>query len=138
MTWVYIDQSPYRDDPAHLVTHKYCVSLQNICSSTAFSALDSSRNRDYLNMWKTLDNTVGSSIEREIQLLSEENLVEPLIAHELSQNLPSGHGLFIGNSMPIRDMEMYSSAGQNPNALAANRGASGIDGIISTAAGKTM
>ena len=52
--------------------------------------------------------------------------------------------------MPIRDMDMYSSPSPAPNAalhpagqagsplgtrVAANRGASGIDGVLSTAAG---
>lgn len=138
MKWIYVGINPYRDDPVHLITHKFCTSLQDTCSSTAFSMLDSLSNRDYLNIWRTLDNTVGASIEREMQLLSQEKLVEPLIAHELSQSLPPGHGLFIGNSMPIRDMDMYASTAQSlgPYAVAANRGASGIDGVVSTAAGK--
>ena len=37
--------------------------------------------------------------------------------------------------MPIRDMDMYASPGKNPVVVGANRGASGIDGIIASAAG---
>lgn len=65
----------------------------------------------------------------------------------------AGDGLFIGNSMPIRDLDMYAttrspctasssaSQGQGPvqagigAPVACNRGASGIDGVLSTAAG---
>ena len=58
----------------------------------------------------------------------------------------AGNGLFIGNSMPIRDMDMYatwahvsSNQGTVPDGngcpVASNRGASGIDGVLSTAAG---
>lgn len=46
------------------------------------------------------------------------------------------HGLFVSNSMPARDMDSYAAPTADttvPTAL--NRGVSGIDGIISTAAG---
>ena len=60
---------------------------------------------------------------------------------------PAGDALFIGNSMPIRDIDAYGGATphlsgfgdeiKNPIGppIAANRGASGIDGVLSTAAG---
>jgi len=45
-------------------------------------------------------------------------------------------GLFLSNSMPVRDMDLYASpSGSQPFVTGMNRGASGIDGIISTAAG---
>ena len=66
----------------------------------------------------------------------------------LSRMLPAGHGLFLGNSMPIRDMDMYADRSTAADASAAaegealcgvavgsNRGASGIDGVVSSAAG---
>lgn len=43
--------------------------------------------------------------------------------------------VFLGNSMPVRDVDLYATmSGQAPHVLA-NRGASGIDGNIATAAG---
>src|SRR5947209_4651682 len=91
----------------------------------------------------------------------------PFFLQPLHRWLPPGHGLFLGNSMPIRDVEMYgtslpdntsnhasssSSGGSSSNAVAvgaggsprlgtpvaANRGASGIDGVLSTAAGEMV
>ncbi len=57
-------------------------------------------------------------------------------AHLLSKHLPEGHGLFLANSMPVRDMDVYaaSRSGSLPP-TGTNRGASGIDGNIATAAG---
>lgn len=79
--------------------------------------------------------------------------------------LIAGNGLFIGNSMPVRDMDMYatwqrqqslsqastshsaSEQARSPQPsqgdvqegvgapVGSNRGASGIDGVLSTAAG---
>jgi 2-succinyl-5-enolpyruvyl-6-hydroxy-3-cyclohexene-1-carboxylate synthase len=53
-----------------------------------------------------------------------------------SSLMDEGYGLFVSNSMPARDMDMYAAptAGK-PVQTALNRGVSGIDGIISTAAG---
>ena len=74
----------------------------------------------------------------------EQMLSEPVVAHLLSTLLPWNENLFLGNSMPIRDMDMYGSGSTRAPAAfplpggartAANRGASGIDGIVSTAIG---
>lgn len=57
-------------------------------------------------------------------------------ARQLSSIMDPSHALFLANSMPVRDMDMYGARHQ-PRILpvAMNRGASGIDGLIATAAG---
>jgi len=59
---------------------------------------------------------------------------EPLIAREISQNLPDGAALFIASSRPIRDIEAFGAARRGIKTFA-NRGLAGIDGNISTALG---
>ena len=59
---------------------------------------------------------------------------EPLIAREISQNLPDGAALFISSSRPIRDIEAFGAARRGIMTFA-NRGLAGIDGNISTALG---
>ena len=61
---------------------------------------------------------------------SEITLVET-IANKLNNN----DILFIGNSMPIRIFDQFSGKLKNNIKLFSNRGASGIDGIISTSLG---
>jgi len=57
-------------------------------------------------------------------------------ARIVSELLPPDHLLFLSNSMPVRAMDTYAHTGkENPIKTGTNRGASGIDGIISTAAG---
>jgi 2-succinyl-5-enolpyruvyl-6-hydroxy-3-cyclohexene-1-carboxylate synthase len=51
------------------------------------------------------------------------------------ESLQSGDTIFVGNSLPIRDIDLFTiNTDKNIN-IYANRGASGIDGIISTAMG---
>ena len=43
--------------------------------------------------------------------------------------------LFLSNSMPVRDMDLYANTLDKPILVGTNRGVSGIDGILSTATG---
>ena len=52
--------------------------------------------------------------------------------HEL---LPEEATIFVGNSMPIRDLDSFFHYNQKGIHIMANRGANGIDGTISTALG---
>ncbi|MSR89127.1 MAG: 2-succinyl-5-enolpyruvyl-6-hydroxy-3-cyclohexene-1-carboxylic-acid synthase [Candidatus Margulisbacteria bacterium] len=53
----------------------------------------------------------------------------------ISQNLPENWNVFCGNSTPIRLWDRYAIPTKTPYPVYANRGASGIDGLISTASG---
>ena len=80
------------------------------------------------------------------QLISYENTVEDIIQPEMGfhegaiakccvESIESGGQLFIGNSMPIRDVDMSTSTSQQFVTTYSNRGVSGIDGVVSTALG---
>lgn len=89
--------------------------------------------------------------EMSFQISAESSLTEPYIAHMLSKALTSESALFIGNSMPIRDVDMYGCSSENSShvvdmmlsaelpcqwiQVTGNRGASGIDGLLSSATG---
>ena len=68
-------------------------------------------------------------------LLDAEPLLEAGVARQLGRSLPAGQALYVSNSMPVRDIDSYLRARAEPLAVHANRGASGIDGVISAATG---
>jgi len=62
-------------------------------------------------------------------------LTEPLVAWLVSQHIGSDDGLFLASSMPVRDMDTFGDTQRESLPVEANRGASGIDGTIASAAG---
>jgi 2-succinyl-5-enolpyruvyl-6-hydroxy-3-cyclohexene-1-carboxylate synthase len=64
-------------------------------------------------------------------------LCEPEIARELAAALPDNAVLWCGNSLSVRDIDLFLP-GRTDVSVLASRGASGIDGTASTAIGVTL
>ena len=60
---------------------------------------------------------------------------ETSIIPQIIDSLPSTCNIFIANSLPVRDLDTFVSANSKRLSIHFNRGASGIDGITSTALG---
>ncbi len=61
-------------------------------------------------------------------------LTEPYVCRRIAAQ-PDIDSIFVGNSMPIRNMDAFAGSRDTPIRIYANRGASGIDGSIATFAG---
>ena len=64
-----------------------------------------------------------------------EGAIVGVVARAVADVAGEAGTLFAGNSMPIRDLDVFFGQSARPLRVLANRGASGIDGVLSTALG---
>jgi 2-succinyl-5-enolpyruvyl-6-hydroxy-3-cyclohexene-1-carboxylate synthase len=88
---------------------------------------------DWAARWHAVAAATRSALEAGLH--AAESISEPGAVAALAAVLPAGATLFAGNSMPIRDVDIFFPGGERPVQMLGNRGASGIDGIVSTALG---
>lgn len=88
---------------------------------------------DWLAAWTWADQRVAGAVAR--TLADEPFPNEPTIARLVWETAPSGSTVYVGSSMPIRDLDSFSGPPRGDVGVLSNRGANGIDGLLSAAAG---
>ncbi len=83
----------------------------------------------FLNADKISQKIKSSVIEK------SKPLNETRIISEILKLIPSGSQIMLSNSLPVRDFDSFAQCSGKQITVFNNRGASGIDGIISTALG---
>jgi 2-succinyl-5-enolpyruvyl-6-hydroxy-3-cyclohexene-1-carboxylate synthase len=92
----------------------------------------------YRRLLERLDATAAAVLRARVDRATDrdpDGLSEAWVTRRLVAMLPSDHALFAGNSLPIRHLDGLAEPRAEPLASFANRGASGIDGILASAAG---
>lgn len=90
------------------------------------------RANQWLHIWQQANNITIKTIQG---IQSKQTMNEGQIYLELCRILPDGSQLYIGNSMPIRDVDTFFHQQNKKIALLCNRGTNGIDGTLASAFG---
>ncbi len=106
-----------RQDPFQLLAH-----LAQECSPEP----------GWAEAWLAADAAVEAAVER---ALAAGPLHEGQVVRALAAALPARAWLFAGSSMAIRDVDTFWPAAAAGRRVLGNRGASGIDGLVSTGLG---
>jgi len=123
---------PFRHDPAHAVSVRVEAEVAAFCGDLAREAAPGG-NTEWRGWWRAASAAADEAIAG--FLAQDDAFGEPTVARLVSEWVAPDATLFVGNSMPVRDMDRFASPHGPACRVALNRGASGIDGTVATAAG---
>jgi 2-succinyl-5-enolpyruvyl-6-hydroxy-3-cyclohexene-1-carboxylate synthase len=90
-----------------------------------------STENDWLHTWKSFNEVA----RRHFVHASDGSLTEGEAVKQLTEVIPNNSTFYVGNSMSIRDVDTFLMTGSKHVTLLANRGANGIDGMVSSGLG---
>jgi 2-succinyl-5-enolpyruvyl-6-hydroxy-3-cyclohexene-1-carboxylate synthase len=90
---------------------------------------------EWTKTWKAANKVAKETL---LEAGKDEQMFEGKVFIELTELLPEQSVLFVGNSMPIRDADTFFMTNDKQIRVMANRGANGIDGVVSSALGASV
>lgn len=116
-------------DPNHAADAVIVGDAERACSDLC-GQVDDRSTSDYLKIFQK-----ANAAAHEAWQEGDQSLTEPSVARTLGKTLPPDTTLFVGNSMPVRDLDAFAWADRSRLRVLCNRGVNGIDGVTSTALG---
>ena len=136
---VLLDPDRTWSDPQHLVSEVIGADPTLLCGELE----ERLRGRpsqpgspDWLGEWSAAETRARRIVEDRIE--APGGLLAPQVVAALGEVLPDGATLFVSNSMAVRDLDGFLPVSTRRLRVLANKGANGIDGIVSSALGAAV
>ena len=127
--WI-VDPDDLVADPNRVATGRVVLPLRHV--ARAIDRIPAKEDDGWRTAWVDADQRARGAVDVAIDAWDEP--FEGRVARDVAGCLPDGSALVVGSSMPVRDLDVYMRPRDGLRVLA-NRGASGIDGFVSTALG---
>lgn len=130
----YIHVSPdgvWADD-SHSVSRLIHISIENFVNYFIRWMDDFREKSQWFGSFKMAENVTWQTIDHEMET---GEYFDGAVVYDLVELIPDESTLFAGNSLPVRHLDQFGKPQNKRIYTYANRGASGIDGNISTALG---
>ena len=132
--YLLLDPGGDQRDPLHLATDVIRAEPASLCrAAAAILGERSSAPSPWLAFWREANGRVRAALQGALDALEEP--FEGRAARDFALALPPGATLFVGSSMPVRDLDAFLPGTNRDIRVLANRGANGIDGVVSSALG---
>ena len=137
--YIHIENSGMWSDDSHQITHYFQAQEGELCQQVV-EALKSDDPMPPLNRETTVLRTQYVALENQTwQVIDEEIAIgayfDGAAVYDVVGLIPPDSTLFVGNSLPVRLLDQFGKPQNKKIYVYANRGASGIDGNISSALG---
>lgn len=122
-------------DPSHLASHMLRADAAASCTRLrdTVGGARGEADRLWLKRWRTIDQCTAKALDAFCASVDE--AFEGRAVAEVADLMPEGGTLFVSSSMPVRDLDTFGRGRDARVRVLANRGANGIDGVVSTALG---
>jgi len=132
---VIIDGHGGWEEPTQLASELFHANTAALCQALLDQSeeIQPSVSQAWLTTWQDADKLTRQTLQHAVQDFNE--LFEGRVFIELAGLLPDGTTLYTGNSMPVRDLDTFFWCSEHRIRIMGNRGASGIDGVVSSALG---
>ena len=128
---ILVDPTSRWSDPTHDLTLHLAADPTALCQALSADP-PTQADPSWLGLWREAERRIDRLVA---DYLGAAPWCEAQLIVDLVSSLPEGDGLLCANSLPIRQLETWSGSREGQLTLFANRGASGIDGQMSTLAG---
>ena len=141
-----IDAPGSWNDPEFIATELVQANLETCFShaaattpaATSANAAPTTPNSDWLMQWRKADVTASQALTSVLAESTAHGLSQAHAVRILADSIQPDQMLYVASSLAVRDFEYFAGSQPIPARVLANRGANGIDGMISSAIGAAV